>query len=248
MSLVKTAHASLINAGLRSSSNALVCHLPVDADGQDRICRFASEAEERINSRNCVFSISDRSHGSIELTSASGFQRRARSILDGQLVAVKDNIWTKEFPTTCASAILQGFQTPRNSTVVGILESGGVKTIGKTNMDEFGMGSHSTNSTYGPVKNDSIPGGARSAGGSSGGSAMAVRNGQCRIALGTDTGGSVRLPAAYTRLVGFKPSYGRLSRYGVVPYANSLDTVGLIGRDCEDIYQTFSISSSLLSL
>lgn len=107
-------------------------------------------------------------------------------------------------------------------------------------MDEFGMGSHSTNSYKGAVRNDAVHGLPRSAGGSSGGSAMAVLNRQCRIALGTDTGGSVRLPAAYTGLVGFKPSYGRLSRYGVVPYANSLDTVGLIGKTGEDIIRTFS--------
>jgi aspartyl-tRNA(Asn)/glutamyl-tRNA(Gln) amidotransferase subunit A len=112
--------------------------------------------------------------------------------------------------------------------------------IGKTNMDEFGMGSHSTQSHRGAVRNNTVPGLARSAGGSSGGSAMAVLNGQCRVALGTDTGGSVRLPAAYTALIGFKPSYGRLSRFGIIPYANSLDTVGMIGGNCEDIIRTFS--------
>ena len=111
--------------------------------------------------------------------------------------------------------------------------------IGKTNMDEFGMGSHSTNSYKGPVRNHNVPGLARSAGGSSGGSALAVLNEQCRVALATDTGGSVRLPAAYTTLFGFKPSYGRLSRHGLISYANSLDTVGIIGRDCEDIFRTF---------
>lgn len=112
--------------------------------------------------------------------------------------------------------------------------------LGKTNMDEFGMGSHSTHSYRGAVRNDAVPGVARSAGGSSGGSAMAVLNGQCRVALATDTGGSVRLPAAYTGLIGFKPSYGRLSRFGVVPYANSLDTVGVIAKNCEDVLRTFS--------
>jgi aspartyl-tRNA(Asn)/glutamyl-tRNA(Gln) amidotransferase subunit A len=117
--------------------------------------------------------------------------------------------------------------------------------IGKTNMDEFGMGSHSTNSQNGPVRNNVVPRLPRSAGGSSGGSAMAVLNEQCRVALGTDTGGSVRLPAAYTGLIGFKPSYGRLSRYGVVPYANSLDTVGIIGRDCKDIIRVFGEHKNL---
>ena len=109
----------------------------------------------------------------------------------------------------------------------------------KANMDEFGMGSHSTYSAYGPVRNF-IGHAARSAGGSSGGSAMAVATDQTFLALGTDTGGSVRLPAAYTGLAGFKPSYGVISRQGVVPYANSLDTVGIIARSCYDILNAFS--------
>jgi aspartyl-tRNA(Asn)/glutamyl-tRNA(Gln) amidotransferase subunit A len=134
---------------------------------------------------------------------------------------------------------LQGFQSPINANVVNALEQAGMLVIGKTNMDEFGMGSHTTNSYQGPAKNNAVHGMPRSAGGSSGGSALAVLNDQCRVALGTDTGGSVRLPAAYTALIGFKPSYGRLSRYGLIPYANSLDTVGIIGRDCEDIFRTF---------
>jgi aspartyl-tRNA(Asn)/glutamyl-tRNA(Gln) amidotransferase subunit A len=160
--------------------------------------------------------------------------------LDGQIIAVKDNLWTTRFPTTCASGILQGFQSPINANVVNALEQAGMLVIGKTNMDEFGMGSHSTHSYKGAVRNHSVHGMARSAGGSSGGSALAVLNDQCRVALGTDTGGSVRLPAAYTALFGFKPSYGRLSRHGLISYANSLDTVGIIGRDCEDIFRTFS--------
>jgi aspartyl-tRNA(Asn)/glutamyl-tRNA(Gln) amidotransferase subunit A len=109
----------------------------------------------------------------------------------------------------------------------------------KANMDEFGMGSHSTHSVYGPVQNY-IGNAARSAGGSSGGSAIAVATDQCYLALGTDTGGSVRLPAAYTGLAGFKPSYGIISRQGIVPYANSLDTVGIIAQSCFDILHAFS--------
>lgn len=103
-------------------------------------------------------------------------------------------------------------------------------------MDEFGMGSHSTNSAYGPVFNPNFAT-PRSAGGSSGGSAVAVRLGDADVALGTDTGGSVRLPAAYTGVVGYKPSYGMISRWGVVPYANSLDTVGFLARDVERIHE-----------
>jgi aspartyl-tRNA(Asn)/glutamyl-tRNA(Gln) amidotransferase subunit A len=110
---------------------------------------------------------------------------------------------------------------------------------GKTNMDEFGMGSHSTNSTWGPVTN--IPPFENvSVGGSSGGSAVAVATKQCGLGLGTDTGGSVRLPAAYTGVAGFKPSYGQISRFGVVPYANSLDTVGILAQSAEAIRQAYT--------
>ena len=109
---------------------------------------------------------------------------------------------------------------------------------GKTNLDEFGKGSHSTNSAFGPVRND-YPYSQRSVGGSSGGSAVAIATGQCNVALGTDTGGSVRLPAAYTNLVGFKPSYGLISRWGVIPYANSLDTVGILAHSVPPILAAF---------
>ena len=167
--------------------------------------------------------------------------------LRGRLLVVKDNICTSypgsQLPTTCASGILQGFKAPRDAKVVGrLLNQGGAVLMAKANMDEFGMGSHSTFSYYGPVA-VSHGSNIRSAGGSSGGSAMAVLNHTCFVALGTDTGGSVRLPAAYTSMVGFKPSYGRLSRLGVVPYANSLDTVGVLARDISAAAETFCRST-----
>ncbi|WYZ39322.1 hypothetical protein EsH8_III_001236 [Colletotrichum jinshuiense] len=145
-------------------------------------------------------------------------------------LAVKDNIATRGLPTTCSSAILSTHKSPFEATIVRQLRERGAHIIGKTNMDEFGMGSHSLNSIHGPVLNPlaSTP---TSAGGSSGGSAVAVQTGEADVALGTDTGGSIRLPAAYCGVVGYKPSYGMLSRFGVVPYANSLDTVGLLTRD-----------------
>jgi len=127
---------------------------------------------------------------------------------------------------------------PRNSTVARRLEDAGMVLLAKTNMDEFGMGSHSTHSAFGPVYNG-VGDAALSVGGSSGGSALAVAAGTVHTAIGTDTGGSVRLPAAYLGLVGFKPSYGRISRYGVIPYSNSLDTVGIIAKSCLDIFLTF---------
>ena len=161
-------------------------------------------------------------------------------------LAVKDNIattttttttTTHPHPTTCASAILATHHSPFEATIVTQLRQRGARLVGKTNLDEFGMGSHSTHSAAGPVSQLSQPQspggegeGEYSAGGSSGGSAVAVARGEADVALGTDTGGSVRLPAAYCGVVGFKPSYGMLSRFGVVPYANSLDTVGLLAR------------------
>lgn len=123
------------------------------------------------------------------------------------------------------------------------LEKAGAVIAGKTNLDEFGMGSHSVHSRFGPVRNSrrDHSGEEVSAGGSSGGSAVAVAADQCYAALGTDTGGSVRLPAAYTGTLGFKPSYGLISRWGVVAYANSLDTVGILGKDISSVRDIFSI-------
>lgn len=141
-------------------------------------------------------------------------------------LAIKDNIATSDLPTTCGSYTLKSHKSPFEATVVERLRDVGVYVRGKTNLDEFGMGSHSINSYFGPVTSDTEP--RRSVGGSSGGSAIAVANKLSDFALGTDTGGSVRLPAAYTGVVGFKPSYGLISRWGVVPYANSLDTVGIL--------------------
>jgi aspartyl-tRNA(Asn)/glutamyl-tRNA(Gln) amidotransferase subunit A len=165
-------------------------------------------------------------------------------------LAVKDNIATvSRTPTTCASPILSTYFSPFEATVVQQLRVRGAMLVGKTNMDEFGMGSHSTYSAKGPVSSgpDSFATSTKpkaedgasetkwSVGGSSGGSAVAVAVSDADVALGTDTGGSVRLPAAYTGVVGYKPSYGMLSRHGVVPYANSLDTVGLLARNISDI-------------
>lgn len=163
---------------------------------------------------------------------------------DGYLFAVKDNICTADGPTTCASEILRHFQSPFVASAVLQLGCNGALIDGTTNLDEFGMGSHSTNSIYGQVRNHlSRDGQSLSAGGSSGGSAVAVATEQCFAALGTDTGGSVRLPAAYTGIVGFKPSYGYISRWGIVPYANSLDTVGILAPTCEAALQIFSVIS-----
>ncbi|KAI9751454.1 MAG: Trimeric GatFAB AmidoTransferase(AdT) complex subunit [Candelina submexicana] len=164
-----------------------------------------------------------------------------KATLVGKLIAIKDNICTLDHPTTCASKILLDFISPYDASIVSKLKNEGAVIAGKTNLDGFGMGSHSTHSPFGPVKNHKANHEHTfSAGGSSGGSAVAVTTGQCYAALGTDTGGSVRLPAAYTRIIGFKPSYGLISRWGVVAYANSLDTVGVLASDCKTVKEVFN--------
>jgi len=163
--------------------------------------------------------------------------------LAGMPVAVKDNLCVAGAPTTAASRVLEGFEPPYTATVVARLEAAGAVVIGKTNLDEFGMGSTNENSAYGPVVNPLDPG--RVAGGSSGGSAAAVAAGVVPLALGSDTGGSVRLPAAFCGLVGFKPTYGALSRYGLVSYASSLDQVGFVARDVDVVRRAFAAARGL---
>ena len=175
------------------------------------------------------------------------------SLLDGIPVAIKDNISLASHPTTAASLTLSSYSPPYTATAVTRLTQAGAIILGKTNLDEFGMGSDTTHSHAGPTLNPwSTPasggegkGGGRllSPGGSSGGSAAAVAAYRAYAALGSDTGGSVRLPAAYCGVVGFKPTYGQVSRWGLLAYASSLDTVGVIARtvkDCRAVYRVIA--------
>ena len=158
-------------------------------------------------------------------------------LLKNKTFVIKDNIAIKDEYLTCASNILQNYKSPFNATVIERINDEGGVIVGQTNCDEFAMGSSSEFSIYGSVKNPFNL--SLVAGGSSGGSAAAIAEGISDIALGSDTGGSVRQPAAFCGIYGLKPSYGRVSRYGLVAHASSFDTIGIMSKSIKDVYSTF---------
>ena len=220
------AHAEAMAKGAYSSAELTRAYLLRIKERESTVGAYLTVCEEQAMAQ-AQASDSRRAHGSL------------LSPLDGIPVALKDNISTEGVRTTCASRMLAQYIPPFSATAaVRLLEAGAVM-LGKTNMDEFGMGDTTTRSALGVTRHPQAP--ERVAGGSSGGSAAAVADGECAAALGSDTGGSIRQPASYCGVVGLRPTYGRVSRYGLVAFASSMDQIGPLTRTVADNAALFSV-------